>query len=368
MTVQVRLASLAIPFRQAFAHASAVRKHSSNVLVHLENDDGVVGLGEGCPRPYVTGETVDGTRLFLKREAGGIVDAIRDLPGLRRWLKVNAAVVDRNPSAICALEMALLDLFARREGVSVETMLDVMPWRQPIQATAVYGSSSPLVFALQSLRFGWAEMSDAKLKLTGIASRDAARARRLARRGRLRLDANNLWSDAAFAIAALRPVAAYAWAVEEPLQPRDWRGMTAICDTFGLAIILDESFTTAADLFAAPRSMRWIANCRVSKLGGVLRTIEAIKAANDQGVELIVGAHVGETGLLARAGLLAASATSGHLRGFEGAYGTHLLTYDAVAPTVTFDARGEILPGDFSAPGWGLSPTSALSSQLSPRE
>jgi L-alanine-DL-glutamate epimerase-like enolase superfamily enzyme len=352
---RIGLASLAIPFRHAFAHASAVRKQSANVLVRLEDGDGLAGLGEGCPRPYVTGETVDGARRFLEQEAGTIVGQAHDLESLKRWLRINADRVDSNPSAICALELALLDLFARREKVSVETLLGVEQLSKPIKATAVYGSSSSVVFNLQRVRFGLAKMTEAKLKLTGNASRDAGRARLLARRGRLRLDANNLFPDAASAIAALRSLAPHTWAVEEPVGPRDWQGMVAIAETCGLALVLDESFTTAADLATAPDGPRWVANCRVSKLGGVLRTLDTIAIARERGLGFIVGAQVGETGILARAGLLAASAIGCGLEGFEAAYGTHLLAYDPVAPTVTFDRRGEISPGAFAGPGWGLS-------------
>jgi L-alanine-DL-glutamate epimerase-like enolase superfamily enzyme len=137
--------------------------------------------------------------------------------------------------------------------------------------------------------------------------------------------------------------------------------MVAIAEACGLTLVLDESFTTAADLAAAPDGARWVANCRVSKLGGVLRTLDTIAIARQRGFGLILGAQVGETGLLARASLLAASAVGSGLEGFEAAYGTHLLAYDLVVPTVTFDRRGEILPSAFSGPGWGLSLAPRLS-------
>lgn len=362
---RIGLASLTIPFRYAFAHASAMRKASANVLVRLEDSDGVSGLGEGCPRPYVTGETIASARQFLEQHATAILAEARDLARLKRWLRANAAQVDRHPSAVCAIETALLDLFARRDGVSVETLLELTPRRQTIRATAVYGSSSNLVFALQHLRFAQAGMTDSKLKLTRSEWRDTSRAWLLARRGRLRFDANNMWTDAAIAIATLRSLAAHAWAVEEPVAPRDWKGMVAIAQACGLALVLDESFTNAADLAAAPDGTHWIANCRVSKLGGVLRTLDTIAMAKERGFGLIIGAQVGETGLLARAGLLAASAVGSDLEGFEAAYGTYLLAYDLVAPTVTFDRRGEILPGTFVGPGWGLSLEPRLSASYS---
>lgn len=359
---RVQFATLAIPFRHAFAHASAVRVQAANVLVRLESAGGAVGLGEGCPRPYVTGETVETVLDFLARRAAAILREAVDAESLRQWLRVNAVEVDKHPSAVCALEMALLDLFARRAGTPVEDVVGSPRLNHALAVTAVYGSASLLAFNLQRWRYGRAGMGDAKLKLTGDPLRDGARARALARRGRVRLDANNLWPDARAAIAGLRHASPYAWAVEEPVAPRDWAGMIAVAQATGMAVVLDESFTTLEDLAAAPEGTRWIANFRVSKLGGVLRTLDAIDMARRRGFRMIVGAQVGETSLLARAGLLAAAAAGGELDGFEGAYGTHLLAHDTVRPSLTFDTRGRVIPEALFSVGWGLEPEPRLAS------
>ena len=51
--------SLRIPFVEAFGHSASVRSRSDSVVVRLTAEDGTVGYGEGLPRPYVTGETVE---------------------------------------------------------------------------------------------------------------------------------------------------------------------------------------------------------------------------------------------------------------------------------------------------------------------
>jgi L-alanine-DL-glutamate epimerase-like enolase superfamily enzyme len=103
---------------------------------------------------------------------------------------------------------------------------------------------------------------------------------------------------------------------------------------------------------------RWLANLRVSKMGGLLRSLEFLQAARRTGVRIIVGAHVGETSLLTRAGLAAAAAAGDALVSQEGAFGTHLLQRDVVDAPLMFGAGG-ILDADAlalgKAPGWGLS-------------
>ena len=75
---------------------------------------------------------------------------------------------------------------------------------------------------------------------------------------------------------------------------------------------------------------RWIVNVRVSKMGGLIRSLALIEAARSRGVLLIVGAHVGETSLLTRAALTIADHAGARLLAQEGAVGTHLLETDPV--------------------------------------
>ena len=58
MRVSATAAALHLPFVGAFSHAAAERSRSSSIVVRLQTDDGTVGFGEGCPREYVTGETM----------------------------------------------------------------------------------------------------------------------------------------------------------------------------------------------------------------------------------------------------------------------------------------------------------------------
>ena len=52
--------ALQIPFKVAFSHASASRDTTHSLWVEVTLHDGSVGYGEGCPRDYVTGETLQG--------------------------------------------------------------------------------------------------------------------------------------------------------------------------------------------------------------------------------------------------------------------------------------------------------------------
>jgi hypothetical protein len=65
-----------------------------------------------------------------------------------------------------------------------------------------------------------------------------------------------------------------------------------------------------------------------------------IAGARARGIGVIVGAQVGETSLLTRAGLTAARAASDALVAQEGAFGTFLLQRDVCDPPLMFGAGG----------------------------
>src|SRR5215467_11754964 len=65
--VELEARHVRIPLKRKISHASHVRTETDNVVVRCVLSDGAVGYGEGVPRDYVTGETVDFAFDLLKR-------------------------------------------------------------------------------------------------------------------------------------------------------------------------------------------------------------------------------------------------------------------------------------------------------------
>ena len=361
--IELKFASLPIPFRVRFGHASAVRDEAENIVVAVRDAQGRVGLGEGCPRSYVTGETVASATGFIEKHRADFLE-VGSLDDLQHWMAGRVRDIDTNPSAFCAVELALLDLFARQAEVPIESFLGLPPLRDAT-ASAVYGTGKAWKFYAQAALFRLNGMHDSKLKVSGDASKDLRRAACLARAGKVRLDANNLWQDVSLAGEALLALSPHAWAVEEPLTARDWRGLRELNTSTGLAIIADESLVTPDDLGAMPPGEAFIPNLRVSKLGGLIRSADILHRAMAQGRKIIVGAQVGETSILARAGLALVAAAGAGLVGYEGGYGPVLLAYDVTSPRVRIGRHGSVDVTDFARrPGLGLAPEAVLSAAL----
>ena len=361
-TLHVR--SLEIPFRQRFKHAAAERSTTGSIWVEAANEAGLRGFGEGCPRRYVTGETIDSAITFFAsvREE---MSALDGLESLKAWIATNTARIDANPSAWCAVELALLDLLAREHRQSVEQLLSLPPLRGPFQYTAVLDSGDQKSFERQLARYSEIGFRDFKLKLSGEREADQARLSALSAAGpaivSLRLDANNLWPDADVALGYLATLHHRAFALEEPIAAGDYLGLVTIADSARIKIILDESFLRLEQFDALPlASDRWIINLRISKMGGVLRSLAIAARAAELKIPIIIGCQVGETSLLTRAALtVAQSVPRPFLIGQEGAFGTLLLEQDIIAPPLMFGVGGqlELSAHDFPhALGFGLSP------------
>ena len=339
------LKPLNIPFTVAFRHASAERSETSTLWADVALDTGVVGCGESCPREYVTGESLDTALAFSSRHERALIGHIVDLASLRAWMASNAQDIDANPAAWCAIELAILDALAKDGNQTVERLLSLPELQGAFLYTAVLGDAQPQAFkatADQYRRFGF---SDFKLKLSGDLERDRVKTAVMRDLGtelvRVRVDANNLWSDADEAIRFLRSLDYPFFAIEEPLGPNQYDQLARMSDALGGRIILDESLLRVEQLAALPYPpARWMINVRVSKMGGLLRSLSVVDAARRSALGIIVGAQVGETSLLTRAALTVARAAGDALVAHEGAFGTRLLTHDVCDPPLMFGQGG----------------------------
>lgn len=360
-----------VPFRVVFRHASASRSEAANIIVAARGPQGVTGYGEGCPREYVTGETQASATAFIRRHGASIAQQVQDLNGLSAWMQAHREDIDANPAAFCALEIAVLDLMGRTEGRPIEGLLAVSRLGGKFRYSAVLGDSSRRVFSAQADEYLKMGFRDFKVKISGDGERDAGRLRTLASKSRstarIRLDANNLWNEAGEAIRYLKGLRASVFAVEEPLQPGDFAGMRRVSRECGVSVILDESLARIGQIRRFEKPARWIVNLRVSKMGGIQRSLALASEAVKRGLGLIVGAQVGETSILTRAGLTVMNEHPRALVAAEGAFGTRLLEQDLTEPCLMFGAGGTLNAEadlDMTRSGLGLRIREALLTSL----
>ncbi len=348
--------SFPVPFRQVFRHASASRGRAENVIVAARSDHGEVGYGEGCPRHYVTGETVDTAARFIARHRVELARGVGGVHDLRAWIDGHRDDIDRNPAAFCAVELAILDLAGQVSGRTVEEVLGLPRLDGSFGYSAVLGDAPLPAYWWQFRRYRREGFRDFKVKLSGRRGRDRRKLAVFRSRPdlRVRLDANNLGNDAEGFVRHLQALDADIFAVEEPLQAGDIDGFRKVAQACQTRIILDESLLRAEQLDTLDDAGTWIVNLRVSKQGGLIRSLALTDRAVRQGLGVIVGAQVGETSLLTRAGLSVMHACGSALAASEGAFGTHLLRRDLAEPCLMFGPGGVLSTKALTGPGLGL--------------
>jgi L-alanine-DL-glutamate epimerase-like enolase superfamily enzyme len=358
---------LRIPFRVEFRHASASRAQTAAVLVRVRTANDVIGWGEGCPREYVTGETVAGAREFITRHREAVIREIDNLASLRAWVESHSGEIDANPAAWCALELALLDALARTGDRPLEALLGLPRVEAGFTYTAVIGSCGAEQFGTTLQMYRELGLDDFKIKLSGEMERDRANIERLRAKAispdRVRADANNLWEGSEQAAAYLEQLDYPFYALEEPLGAGQMEELAALGSMLSVRIILDESLLRVQqipELAADPG--RWIVNLRVSKMGGLLRSLNLAEQCRVYGIPVIVGAQVGETSVLTRAAVTVINAAGDIVVGAEGAFGTYLLESDPFEPSLMFGKGGRLDPNRLPAdqPGLGMSLRDAM--------
>ena len=348
-----------VPFRLVFRHASASRSEAANVIVAARGPEGQTGYGEGCPREYVTGETIESAAAFIEKHKPSLIRQVEDLEGLRAWIRSHGDEIDANPAAFCALEIAVLDLLGKIEQQPIEGLLGTSRLSGTFGYSAVLGDASLPAYQRQTEQYWRMGFRDFKVKVSGAADKDRRRLALLTCHGdpdlRIRLDANNLWRDAAGAIGYLKSLGAPVFAIEEPLQTGDLKGFRQVARECAVKVILDESLVRAGQLKALDDPEYWIVNLRVSKMGGITRSLELAHEATRRGIGLIVGAQVGETSILTRASLAVMNEHRQSLVAAEGAFGTLLLEQDLTEPCLMFGAGGTLnAETDLGIAGSGL--------------
>ena len=374
-TLKIQAKGLFLPLRTTFKQASATRNVGESIWCEVSRGQ-YTGYGEGCPRKYVTQETVKSGLKWIKEKIATVAINCFSLASLKEWIRDNSHLIDLHPAAFCAIETALLDLFAKEKGQSVEQLLGLTAPKRTYTYTAVLGAGSQEAFKSLLQRYVALGFQDFKVKTTGNFVEDQSKLAMIHQVAnyRIRLDANNYWKGqtkrAIDHLSALKPL---LFAVEEPITPKNYKTLGRISRALTLPIIVDESLCNLQDLqkLAAIKG-QFIANLKVSKMGGIIRTIELIHALQEREFPIIIGAHVGETSILTRAGMCVAQIAKESLVAQEGGFGALLLEKDQVRPSLTIGQQGKInlyqrypMPnsnGIINIPigkwnqGWGLHP------------
>jgi len=355
--VELEARHVRIPLRRKVTHASHTRTETDNVVVRCVLSDGSVGFGEGVPRDYVTGETIDFSIDLLKRS-----EAAKQMPACSDFIEVVRAAeriklvpvpgddrMIQGNAARCALELAVLDAYGRAFGEPLMNVTRIVAPelyepREQVQYSGVIGNPKGWKGRVYPLVYRLGGFKQVKLKVGIPGTDDVKRTKRtrqwLGKSIDLRLDANEAWTpaEAVERIRALEPLRITS--VEQPVSHENVASLAEVRKQVKTPIMLDESLCGEVD---AERAMRggWcdLFNLRLSKCGGFIPSLRLAQLAKRHGLGYQLGCQVGETAILSAAGRHFATSVK-DIRFLEGSYDRHLVWEALAKEDLTFRRSG----------------------------
>lgn len=367
-----RLTAYHVPIRlrKPVRHASHERSSNETLIVKCTLSDGSNGWGEGLPRTYVTGESIDSAWRHLAKSDFSTLrepfqSAVEAAERIDRWnladIAADAGVETREcfgNAVRCAIELAVLDAACRAEQISISELIRKCPISQSfaINTERVYysgavTSESPRkqwISALKMRLFAF-RMVKVKVGTQGIGDEDCLRRVRriVGSKVDLRLDANEAWTCDEV-VDRTKPLMRFGpTCLEQPVPHRDVRGLRDVKQHLGLPIMLDESLCCYEDgIRAIEGDYCDLFNIRLSKCGGLWRSLKLVALARQHLLGYQLGCQVGETGILSAAGRHFACSIP-DLRYLEGSFDRFLVHDRLTEQDLTFHygGRGNQLPG-----------------------
>lgn len=300
--------------KEPFVIANVTNYDMYYIVVKVVTDEGIVGYGEATPAWEVTGETYQSVmacvQLFsegsllgyslLGREIGSldavreIMDAIEPRTGVR--------LVYGNPSAIAAIEQAILDACGKYLHQSIYALFGAA--NQPIRFTrniSILDVDTTLERVATGIDLGY-QIIRLKVGLLGgggLPGRErdvevVKKARQLIEQSgkslKLIADANQGFGDVETTIAFCRRIEGNLDWLEQPTAAGDLMAFSKIHQHTGVPLMADEALHSyeQAHMLLELGGVDYF-NIKLMKTGGLLRAIDIIDLAAEHGVKCQIG-------------------------------------------------------------------------------
>jgi L-alanine-DL-glutamate epimerase-like enolase superfamily enzyme len=284
---------VAVPLVGAgFANAYVTKTVQKSAVVRLVARDGAVGLGNVDPSPGYSLETVDQSLAALRDRLQPAVVGL-DAANPHRVLEAMDAALPGYLDAKAAIEMACVDLTARRLGIAAHRYLGGALVDR-VSFNAWIGILSPDAAAAEARKWFDRGFRSAKIKVGGdiVADRDRVQAVREAVGPTMKLRADaNAGYDAEQSITLARSIERFDLQLfEQPVAAEDLPAMARVRKAIGIPVMADESITDHASLVAVIRAgCADIVKLKVMKQGGLIKCRRMLETAAAAGLQVVIG-------------------------------------------------------------------------------
>jgi L-alanine-DL-glutamate epimerase-like enolase superfamily enzyme len=337
------LYELSLPYNSAFRPPPEIKRLPTVLWLRLETNNGQYSFGEICLNYRYINETTESVRNFISEHHQEWQDKIHGLDDLIAWISQNKLLIDQNPAAFSCLESAVLHGIAQQHQCSVAKLLGINNDNK-IRLAALLQRGRPEQFMLQLTIYEQHSFSCFKVELDGNFKTDNLKLNLLASTGydHVQIDARNIWSSPIDLASYIKNLPLSPYSIENPFNKIDHEMLIELSNIQSSRVVLDESILTThnTNVFKE-NSERFIVNLRISRLGGLLRTLNMMQHAKKLGFDIIIGSVMGETDLSQNISKLAAIAAGDRLVSHEGAFEIYMLNTDMYKLSLSTDINDD---------------------------
>ncbi len=357
---KVNIYQISLPFTGHFPHHQSEGNCAKNIVCELIADRGTIcGYGEGAPRDFVTGETQESASEDIARFVYDSPFPVRLDHVSQIWNFIDAIDdVKNHQSAICALEMALLDAIGKKQNRYLTAYFS----KDFFTDTVCYGAIIPLLDKVSTRllcrQIHANGINRIKLKMGKMFSQNKVNLeiiRDTFQNGYdLKVDVNCAW-DERMALENLPLIKDFGIRVVEQPMERSQPDSSKLAEKFssiGVLLMADESACSLDDItrIAVEKDYTMI-NIRLSKCGGFRNSLKMIEVLRKENIPFQIGCHLGESGVLSAAGRIL-SLLSKDAVYHDGSYDSFLLKENITQNHIIFGKGG--IAGPLEGPGLGV--------------
>lgn len=279
-----------IPMVKPFRIAIGTMEGAKDVLIKIHTDHGIVGIGEACPFPPITGETQE-TNIAVAKALREVLIG-KDPLAIEGILKDFGTFTHTNPSIIAAFDMALYDILGKVAGLPLYRILGGD--RNSFETDLTVDLDTPKKMAEMAQDVINKGYKIIKIKVGQDPSLDIERLEAIRSavgyKYQIRIDANQGWTVPQ-AIEALKKMEKFdIQFCEQPVSAWNIDGMRIVRNESPIPIMADESLFSPNDAIKLIKSESCeYFNIKLMKSGGIRNAIKISNIAESAGIRCMVG-------------------------------------------------------------------------------
>lgn len=304
----IKIETLKLELYKPFTVALGTIEHVETMLVQIETDEGIIGIGEGAPFEFVTGETLEAS-LKLAKQFKSMLIGENPLQIEKIHMMMDKMIVG-NTATKAAFDIALHDILGKKLNAPLYQVLG--GHSNAFTTDVTIGIDAPEVMAKEAKERVDSGFTILKVKAGLDASHDIEAIQLIRKavgdRIRIRMDANQGWTvpESLRVIKALEPLQVEA--IEQPLPYWNIEGHAYIRSKVLMPIMADESVHSPQDALKIIRQdAADILNIKLMKSAGLYKASQINHIAESAGLTCMVGCMLeSKIGITAGASLVAA--------------------------------------------------------------